>query len=77
MPAVKEDTGMKPRKRRKKGIRWYRAELRHIREVADEALERNQSGPVWDCAERQGIALVAISAMAADAAVGREAYLER
>jgi hypothetical protein len=60
----------------RKSVAWYQQELRNIQRIADETLEQNQSGPVWDCAERQGIALVAIAALAECAADGREIYLE-
>lgn len=61
---------MKPKKRTKKSVAWYRREVRRIGEIADEALDSRDT-------ERRAISLVAIAALAAEAAIGREAYLER
>ena len=58
------------RKRRKKGVRWYRRELRHIAKIADEALDSPAE-------EHLSAVMVAIAALASEAAIGREAYLER
>lgn len=58
------------RKRRKKGVRWYRQELRNIAEIADEALDSRDF-------DKTIASVMAIAALAGTAAVGREAYLER
>jgi len=59
---------VKLKARKKKSVAWYRRELRAIAEIANDALEnRGQMGPT----------LVAIHALASEAAIGREAYAER
>lgn len=64
---------MKLKKRKPKSIAWYRRELRHIAEMAADALDAREDNTRID---KWGTALVAISATASEAAIGREAYLE-
>ena len=66
---------MKLKQRKPKSIAWYRRELRNVAKIADEALEQGNQ-PRVDQAIAYSCALVAIMALASEAAVGREPYLE-